>query len=329
MAIAAVCSHLHGVAASEFYLNKGLSLCLDLENGLEGGSAHAVLQGPCMQIRVNGSVQHLERPLSSASDSFGKGFAVVCCVAGGPVLCTRMGSASSNDRPSVGRSDRRGTAAHLCSAAVGLACDAGRYTLSAKKDTAHKLTTLRSGGSQKNQNAPKPPAAEARRRASNVAVCSIAAAQARIVLSRCLLCPLWTLRTATNRVGCNRNEHTPTMAPSDGKVIRSLQRKAKKAAKDTGKDEATLLAEMLAEAGLEEEVPDEVAETKGPKEFSNTAAGTAPEDDSRTVSAVLSSHPLSRDIHVDQFTLLFHGHELLMDAKLELNHGRCVPVSHP
>lgn len=118
------------------------------------------------------------------------------------------------------------------------------------------------------------------------------------------------------------------MAPSDGKVIRSLQRKAKKAAKDTGKEEATLLAEMLAEAGLEEDVPDEAAETKGLKEFSNTAAGTAPEDDSRTVSAVLSSHPLSRDIHVDQFTLLFHGHELLMDAKLELNHGRCVPVSH-
>jgi hypothetical protein len=30
----------------------------------------------------------------------------------------------------------------------------------------------------------------------------------------------------------------------------------------------------------------------------------------------------SRDIHLDSFTLLFHGHELLADAKLELNYGR-------
>lgn len=30
----------------------------------------------------------------------------------------------------------------------------------------------------------------------------------------------------------------------------------------------------------------------------------------------------SRDIHLESFTLLFHGHELLADAKLELNYGR-------
>lgn len=30
----------------------------------------------------------------------------------------------------------------------------------------------------------------------------------------------------------------------------------------------------------------------------------------------------SRDIHLESFTLLFHGHELLTDAKLELNYGR-------
>jgi hypothetical protein len=32
--------------------------------------------------------------------------------------------------------------------------------------------------------------------------------------------------------------------------------------------------------------------------------------------------PQARDVHLESFTLLFHGHELLTDAKLELNHGR-------
>jgi len=48
-------------------------------------------------------------------------------------------------------------------------------------------------------------------------------------------------------------------------------------------------------------------------------------------TALFRSQPLSslslplhqsRDIHLDSFTLLFHGHELLADAKLELNYGR-------
>ncbi|KAK9840983.1 hypothetical protein WJX81_003709 [Elliptochloris bilobata] len=42
----------------------------------------------------------------------------------------------------------------------------------------------------------------------------------------------------------------------------------------------------------------------------------------RTVTGVLSSHPLGRDIHYDNFSLLFHGHELLADTRLELNFGR-------
>ena len=42
----------------------------------------------------------------------------------------------------------------------------------------------------------------------------------------------------------------------------------------------------------------------------------------RATTGVLTSHPQSRDIHFEQFTLLFHGHELLADAKLELNYGR-------
>ena len=114
------------------------------------------------------------------------------------------------------------------------------------------------------------------------------------------------------------------MLPADGKQLRSFQRKAKKLAKDTGKDEATILANLLAEAGLED-VSEAKEETVAAPQATAAPirAGQVLEDDSRTVAAVLGSHPLSRDIHIEQFTLLFHGHELLMDAKLELNYGRC------
>lgn len=50
-----------------------------------------------------------------------------------------------------------------------------------------------------------------------------------------------------------------------------------------------------------------------------------PEDEEaseRTCSGVLLSHPQSRDIQIGSFTLLFHGHDLLQDAELELNYGR-------
>lgn len=53
-------------------------------------------------------------------------------------------------------------------------------------------------------------------------------------------------------------------------------------------------------------------------------AGAGGEEGSdRTVTGVLTSHPQSRDIHVESVTLLFHGHQLLEDTKLELNYGRC------
>ncbi|PVD30264.1 hypothetical protein C0Q70_09527 [Pomacea canaliculata] len=42
----------------------------------------------------------------------------------------------------------------------------------------------------------------------------------------------------------------------------------------------------------------------------------------RSVTGVLSSHPDSRDLHIDNLSLLFHGVELLVDAMLELNVGR-------
>lgn len=42
----------------------------------------------------------------------------------------------------------------------------------------------------------------------------------------------------------------------------------------------------------------------------------------RSTTSVLTSHPLSRDLHIESLSLTFHGAELLSDAKLELNCGR-------
>jgi hypothetical protein len=110
--------------------------------------------------------------------------------------------------------------------------------------------------------------------------------------------------------------------PIEGKALRSFQRKAKKIAQESDTPEADVLAKLLAEAGLEDQA-EEVKENKASSLVNHTQNGEANhEGEGRTVSAVLTSHPLSRDVHIEQFTLLFHGHELLMDASLELNHGR-------
>lgn len=42
----------------------------------------------------------------------------------------------------------------------------------------------------------------------------------------------------------------------------------------------------------------------------------------RTCTAVLTSHPQSRDIHIESLSLTFHGHDLIVDSDLELNYGR-------
>ncbi len=39
-------------------------------------------------------------------------------------------------------------------------------------------------------------------------------------------------------------------------------------------------------------------------------------------SGVLASHPLSRDLKIDNFSLSLHACELLQDTSLELNYGR-------
>lgn len=42
----------------------------------------------------------------------------------------------------------------------------------------------------------------------------------------------------------------------------------------------------------------------------------------RSCTGVLASHELSRDVKIDNFSITFHGVELLTDTKLELNCGR-------
>lgn len=42
----------------------------------------------------------------------------------------------------------------------------------------------------------------------------------------------------------------------------------------------------------------------------------------RSVAGVLASHQESRDVHLDSITIRFHGAELLVDSRLELNCGR-------
>ena len=46
----------------------------------------------------------------------------------------------------------------------------------------------------------------------------------------------------------------------------------------------------------------------------------------RTCGGILTSHPQSRDIQFENFSLLFHGHELIADTNLELNYGRSVLI---
>lgn len=42
----------------------------------------------------------------------------------------------------------------------------------------------------------------------------------------------------------------------------------------------------------------------------------------RNCTAVLCSHPLSRDVRIESFSLTYHGHDLIVDSVLELNYGR-------
>lgn len=42
----------------------------------------------------------------------------------------------------------------------------------------------------------------------------------------------------------------------------------------------------------------------------------------RSCTGVLASHPRSRDLKIDSFTVTFHGAEIVTDTRLEFNSGR-------
>ncbi|KXJ07019.1 ATP-binding cassette sub-family F member 2 [Exaiptasia diaphana] len=54
----------------------------------------------------------------------------------------------------------------------------------------------------------------------------------------------------------------------------------------------------------------------------NASNGGILDVSSRACTGVLASHPLSKDLKIENFSITFHGVELLKDTKLELNSGR-------
>ena len=71
---------------------------------------------------------------------------------------------------------------------------------------------------------------------------------------------------------------------------------------------------------------DKTMPEKGPKKDGNgdsvASSLAAMKISTRTCTGVLTSHPSSRDVHFESFSLTFHGLDLLTDTKLELNWGR-------
>jgi ATP-binding cassette subfamily F protein 2 len=113
------------------------------------------------------------------------------------------------------------------------------------------------------------------------------------------------------------------------KAAKRAEQKAKRAAKEAAK------AEKKGSAGGADDTSDQenpngaaaaaaASLSKSVSQVSLSKSDNQPwdEDHGRSTTGVLASHPQSRDIQIDSFTLLFHGHELLADTRLELNYGR-------
>lgn len=115
--------------------------------------------------------------------------------------------------------------------------------------------------------------------------------------------------------------------PSEAAKRRAAQKKAQKQASSRSAQKRTGPAVPVAELE-EEEVKSKV---------STGASGTGPTSNGsaevtngmaemkishRSCTGVLSSHPESRDVHIHDFSVTFHGVELLSDTQLELNCGR-------
>ena len=91
------------------------------------------------------------------------------------------------------------------------------------------------------------------------------------------------------------------------------KRKEKKKAQARGKPAAKKTAEngVVNGATSENHVNGEILNSLEKMKLANLS-----------VTGVLMSHPESRDLHLGQISLRYHGAELLTDAQVELNCGR-------
>lgn len=123
-------------------------------------------------------------------------------------------------------------------------------------------------------------------------------------------------------------------APCDHVVLCAA--KAAKRAEQKAKREAKAAAKATkASSGPGSQAGDDISDQDNPAETNglsksisqislgakSTVSGEG-DDHGRSTTGILASHPQSRDVQIDSFTLLFHGHELLTDTRLELNFGR-------
>lgn len=93
--------------------------------------------------------------------------------------------------------------------------------------------------------------------------------------------------------------------PSEAAKKRQAKKKA--AAQSRGKPKPTVDA---TENGVENSTPTE------------NGAAVNLDLSNRSCTGVLASHEQSRDVKIENFSITFHGVELLTDTKLELNSGR-------
>lgn len=127
---------------------------------------------------------------------------------------------------------------------------------------------------------------------------------------------------------CSAARLLPCSAPAHTHVLHcaSLAAKAAKRAEQKAKRAAKEAAKSGKSGGGDDTSDQEAGSAALVKSMSAVSLGRAgspaEEDNGRSCTGVLASHPQSRDVQIDSFTLLFHGHELLADTRLELNYGR-------
>ncbi|CAF4161820.1 unnamed protein product [Rotaria socialis] len=145
--------------------------------------------------------------------------------------------------------------------------------------------------------------------------------------------------------------------PSDAKKKRDLQKKAaakqrqapsgKKASTtnandaDTNPNDEDLLEDNDDDDEIQNENKNPTNQSNGAKNETNGATTDADPNvksliqnldllnmvekanaEARSCTGVLGSHPRGRDIHIHQFSVTFHGQEILSDADFEMNCGR-------